>query len=123
LEPLDFDEVLYGGDAIEGDHYVVIFSPTASIVLKWLQFKFVMHHNKGFMLVCFQDISYHQYRTWNDDSIDCMASIWYYLYKGEKWEECKFPVRSKIIMNNHPIQKVSHFWYLESDVSYKKIIT
>jgi hypothetical protein len=57
LEPLDFDEVLYGGDAIEGDHYVVIFSPTASIVLKWLQFKFLMHHNKGFTLVRFQDIS------------------------------------------------------------------
>jgi hypothetical protein len=32
----------------------------------------------------------------------------------------KTPVRSKIVINNDPMQQVSHFWYLESVVSYKK---
>jgi hypothetical protein len=32
----------------------------------------------------------------------------------------KFPLRSKIVINNHPIQQVSHFWYLGADVSYRK---
>jgi hypothetical protein len=32
----------------------------------------------------------------------------------------KTPVRSKIVINNDPMQQVSHFRYLESDVSHKK---
>jgi hypothetical protein len=40
------DEILYGVDAVVGDFVVTTFNPIASIILKWLRFKFVrwMHY-------------------------------------------------------------------------------
>jgi hypothetical protein len=36
---LDFHEIWYGGDAIQGDLDAVIFNPIASIILKFFRFK------------------------------------------------------------------------------------
>jgi hypothetical protein len=36
---VDFQEIWYGRDDIEGDHDAIIFNPTASTVLKWLRFR------------------------------------------------------------------------------------
>jgi hypothetical protein len=37
---VDFYEIWYTGDAIQGDLDAVIFNPKASTILKWLRFKF-----------------------------------------------------------------------------------
>jgi hypothetical protein len=42
FEPhVDFYEIQYGANAIEGDLDAIIFNPIASTVLKWLRFKVV----------------------------------------------------------------------------------
>jgi hypothetical protein len=38
---VDFNEICYRGNAIEGDLDAVIFNPVASIILKLLRFKVV----------------------------------------------------------------------------------
>jgi hypothetical protein len=38
---VDFREIRYGGNAIQGDLVAIIFNPTASIIFKLLRFKFV----------------------------------------------------------------------------------
>jgi hypothetical protein len=38
---LDFHEIWYGGDAIQGDLDAVIFNPIASTILKFFRFKVV----------------------------------------------------------------------------------
>jgi hypothetical protein len=37
---VDLYDIWYGGDAIQGDLDVIIFNSIASIILKWLRFKF-----------------------------------------------------------------------------------
>jgi hypothetical protein len=39
---VDFHEIWYGGNAIQGDLDAIIFNPIASIILKLLNFKVVM---------------------------------------------------------------------------------
>jgi prolipoprotein diacylglyceryltransferase len=39
---LDFHEIWYGGNAIQGDLDVIIFIPIVSIILQWSRFKFQM---------------------------------------------------------------------------------
>jgi hypothetical protein len=36
---VDFDEIWYGGNAIQGDRDAIIFNPIGSIILKLLKFK------------------------------------------------------------------------------------
>jgi hypothetical protein len=38
---LDLDEILYGGDEIEGDLDSIPFNPVVSTIPKWLTFKFL----------------------------------------------------------------------------------
>jgi hypothetical protein len=38
---VEFNEIRYGGNAIQGDLDAVIFNPIASIILKLLRFKVV----------------------------------------------------------------------------------
>jgi hypothetical protein len=38
---VDFHEIWYGGNAIQGDPDAIIFNPISSTILKWLMFKFV----------------------------------------------------------------------------------
>jgi hypothetical protein len=37
---VDYHEIWYGGNVIQGDLNAIIFSPLASTLLKWLRFKF-----------------------------------------------------------------------------------
>jgi hypothetical protein len=39
---VDFHEIYYGGNAIQGDLDAIIFIPIVSTSLKWLRFKFKM---------------------------------------------------------------------------------
>jgi hypothetical protein len=38
---VEFNEILYGGNAIQGDIDAIVFNPIASIILKLLRFKAV----------------------------------------------------------------------------------
>jgi hypothetical protein len=37
---VDFRELLYGGNAIQGDLDAIIFNPIALAIVKWVRFKF-----------------------------------------------------------------------------------
>jgi hypothetical protein len=42
---VDFHEIWYGGNAIQGDLYAIMFIPIVSTALKWFRFKFQMKVN------------------------------------------------------------------------------
>jgi hypothetical protein len=58
---VDFREIWYGGNAIQGDLDAIIFNPTSSTILKWLRFKAL---------------------AWRHDSQPCTAVVWDCLIVG-----------------------------------------
>jgi hypothetical protein len=52
---VDFHDIWYGGDAIQGDFDAIIFTPISSTVLKWLTFRVV---------------------SWGHDFHPCTAMVW-----------------------------------------------
>jgi hypothetical protein len=38
---INLNDIWYGGDAIQGDPYAIIFNPISSTILKWLRFEVV----------------------------------------------------------------------------------
>jgi hypothetical protein len=61
---VDFHEIWYGGNAIEGDLDAVVFNPISSTILKWLRFKGV---------------------SWRHDFQPCTAVVWDGLIVGLLW--------------------------------------
>jgi len=61
---VDFHEIWYGGNAIQGDLDAVIFNPISSTILKWLRFKVV---------------------SWRHDFQPCTAMVWDCLIVGLLW--------------------------------------
>jgi hypothetical protein len=61
---VDFHEIWYGGNAIQGDLEAIIFNPTSAAVLKLLRFKVV---------------------SWRHDVQPCTAMVWDCLIVGLLW--------------------------------------
>jgi hypothetical protein len=61
---VDFHEIWYGGNAIQGDLDAVITNPISSTILKWLRFRFV---------------------SWRHGFQPCTAMVWDCLIVGLLW--------------------------------------
>jgi hypothetical protein len=58
LKPIDVDEILYGGDAIEGDLDAILSNAVASTIPKWRTFKLLRWVQLLYRLVNIDKILY-----------------------------------------------------------------
>jgi hypothetical protein len=95
---VDFHEIWYGGDEIQGDFDAIISNPIAPTILKWLRFKFV---------------------SWRHDFKAYTAMVWDCLIVGLLWLH-QIQSLADVTMETIAIGKVSKLVLPRTSCLYSK---